>query len=51
MVESQPLLGAAMAWTIADAADGVLERGESRIADMVDRQPWPTGEHAAALLR
>ncbi len=51
MVESQPLFGATMAWTIADAAGGVIERGESRIRDMVDMQPWPTGVHAEALRR
>jgi hypothetical protein len=48
IVESQPLAGASMAWTIADAADGVLETGETRIADIAGLQPWPTGAHAAA---
>lgn len=49
MVESQPLFGASMAWTVADAASGVLERGKTRIADVRDFQPWPTGRHAEAL--
>jgi len=51
MVESQPLFGAAHAWQIADAATGVFVRGEGRIADIVQRQPWPTGRHAEAFLR
>jgi hypothetical protein len=51
LVESQPLFGSSMAWTIADAATGVLERGESKIAEMAEWQPWPTGEHAAAFAR
>ena len=50
MVESQPLGGSSMAWTIADAATGVFDRGETKIADIVDLQPWPTGAHAAAFL-
>jgi hypothetical protein len=49
VVESQPLGGRSMAWTIADAARGVLETGETPIADIVDLQPWPTGPHARAL--
>jgi hypothetical protein len=49
-VESQPLGGSSLAWTIADAATGVLERGETRIADIADLQPWPTGPHAEAFL-
>jgi len=48
MVESQPLGGSAMAWKIVDAAGGVLETGESLIAEMVTRQPWPSGPEAAA---
>jgi hypothetical protein len=50
IVESQPLGGSTWAWTIADAAGGVLEQGESKVADCADRQPWPTGECAAAFL-
>jgi hypothetical protein len=48
MVESQPLGGACMAWRIVDAATGVLEEGATRIADVADLQPWPTGAHAEA---
>jgi len=51
MVESQPLFGRSMRWTVADAASGVLEQGETVIAPMRNLQPWPTGEHADALLR
>ena len=51
MVESQPLFGRAMAWKIVDAADGVLEEGSTRIADMRGRQPWPEGEAAEAFVR
>jgi hypothetical protein len=50
-VESQPLFGRTMRWQIADAASGVLERGETEIAPMRDLPPWPTGRHAEALLR
>ena len=48
MVESQPLFGSTMAWKIVDAASGVLEEGETRIADMREMQPWPTGATAEA---
>jgi len=51
MVESQPLFGRTMQWKIVDAASGVLEEGETAIAPMRGLQPWPTGEHAEALLR
>lgn len=51
MVESQPMAGDSMAWVIADAADGVLETGESKIAEMTQRQPWPTGACAEAFNR
>lgn len=50
MVESQPLFGRTMQWKIADAADGVLEEGETEIAPMRALQPWPTGAHADAYL-
>lgn len=43
MVESQPLGGATMAWRVVDAATGPIASGESRLADMVERQPWPAG--------
>jgi hypothetical protein len=48
MVESQPLFGSTMAWKIVDAASGALEEGETRIADMREMQPWPTGALAEA---
>jgi hypothetical protein len=48
-VESQPLFGRTMAWKIVDAASGVLEEGETEIARMRARLPWPTGESAKAL--
>jgi hypothetical protein len=50
MVESQPLFGRSMKWRIVDAASGVLERGETRIAPMREVPPWPTGQYAEALL-
>ena len=50
MVESQPLGGSSMAWKIADAATGVFAEGETKIADMIDRQPWPTGREALAFV-
>lgn len=41
LVESQPLFRPTQAWTIADAHDGVLARGEVVVADLVHRHPWP----------
>lgn len=40
MVESQPLGRPVLSFTIADAATGVRERGEVRVGDLVDLQPW-----------
>jgi hypothetical protein len=51
MIESQPLFGRTMKWKIVDARRGLLEEGETEIAPMRALQPWPTGEHAEALLR
>jgi hypothetical protein len=51
LIESQPLFGRTMQWTIADAARGVLEVGETEIAPMRALQPWPTGAHAESFLR
>jgi hypothetical protein len=51
MVESQPLFGRTMQWKIVDAADGVLEEGETEIAPMRAVQPWPTGTYAEAFRR
>lgn len=41
MIESQPLGGGTMAWRVADAATGEVAGGAARIAEMVQRQPWP----------
>ena len=49
IIESQPLFAGTMAWRVVDAATGRVAAGESRIADMLQRQPWPTGAEAAAL--
>ncbi len=49
MVESQPLFGPTMKWTIADAKRGVIAEGETAIAPMRDVMPWPTGACAEAL--
>ena len=51
MIESQPLFGSTMQWKTVDAASGVLAEGETEIAPMRALPPWPTGEHAEALLR
>jgi hypothetical protein len=51
MVESQPLFGSTMRWKIVDAADGVLEAGETAIEPMRAVQPWPTGKYADAFKR
>jgi hypothetical protein len=40
-VESQPMGGAGQAWTIADAATGVLETGTIKVKDLLPLQPWP----------
>ena len=50
-VESQPLFGRTMKWQILDAADGVIDSGETEIAPMRKQQPWPTGSHADAFSR
>ena len=51
MVESQPLFGSTMQWKIVDAADGVLEEGETEIEPMRAVQPYPTGAYAEVFLR
>jgi hypothetical protein len=48
MVESQPLFGGQMAWTIADAAEGVIETGVVPVRVLRELQPWPTGAQAEA---
>ncbi len=40
-VESQPMGRPAHAWTIADAATGVLETGKISVKDLLELQPWP----------
>jgi hypothetical protein len=39
-LESQPFLRPIQRYRILDAADGPMEEGTVRVADMVDRQPW-----------
>jgi hypothetical protein len=39
-VESQPMLGKTMEWRIADAARGVIARGELDVEELRTRQPW-----------
>jgi hypothetical protein len=51
MVEAQPLFGRTMKWKIVDAADGVLEEGETEIEPMRAVQPYPTGAYAEAYTR
>ena len=51
MVESQPLFGRTMHWKVVDAATGLVDEDHTVIAPMRALQPWPEGEHAAALLR
>ena len=40
-VESQPMGQPTMAWTIADAATGVIETGKVNVNDLRKLQPWP----------
>ncbi len=51
MVESQPLFGPTMHWKIVDAADGVLEEGDTEIERMRAVQPYPTDQYAEAFER
>lgn len=41
-VESQPMGRAILDWTIADAAEGVLEQGRIQIPELHKRQTWET---------
>ncbi|HEY8515313.1 MAG TPA: DUF3556 domain-containing protein [Candidatus Binatia bacterium] len=50
-IESQPLFGSTMHWRVLDPVRGVVAEGETRLADWLDAQPYPTGKYAAALLR
>ena len=42
-VESQPIHRPFVAWRIVDAANGELERGETAVKTLMQRQPWPAG--------
>ena len=42
-MESQPIHRAELSWSIHDAAEGVLERGVMRVAELQERQPWDLG--------
>jgi hypothetical protein len=48
-VESQPLFGTAMQWSIHDAKSGLVAEGETAIAPARALPPWPTGAAAKAL--
>jgi hypothetical protein len=39
-VESQPIDRPYFAWTIADAATGVMESGETSVRSLLPLQPW-----------
>lgn len=47
-VESQPMGRGTHAWTIADAATGVRERGEIEVNGLLDLQPWPASTDDAS---
>jgi hypothetical protein len=51
IVESQPLGGRTQAWRVVDAATGPVAAGHAKLADMIELQPWPTGERAEAFVR
>ena len=40
-VESQPMCQGTHAYTIADAATGVIETGKIHVEDLLELQPWP----------
>lgn len=40
-VESQPIHRPYFAWTIVDAATGIIERGETSVKSLLRLQPWP----------
>ncbi len=46
-LESQPAGKPWMHWRIVDAADGLVDQGHIRTADLLDHQPWPTGPEIA----
>ena len=41
-IEGQPLFGASMHWEVYDAHDGLVAEGDTRIAEVRERMPWPT---------
>jgi hypothetical protein len=41
VLESQPFGKPWLHWRIVDAADGQLDEGHIRVADLLDHQPWP----------
>ncbi|TNE50364.1 MAG: hypothetical protein EP343_08545 [Deltaproteobacteria bacterium] len=47
-VESQPMGRAVLDWTIADAAEGVLEQGRIQVSDLHKRQTWELPSTSAA---
>jgi hypothetical protein len=47
-VESQPMGRPCHAWTIADAATGVLQTGQIEVNKLLDLQPWPTSAEASS---
>jgi hypothetical protein len=48
LVEAEPLFGSSLAYRIHDAATGLVEHGELPIAEMLERQPWSTGDSGLA---
>ncbi len=46
-LESQPMGRARWDWTISDAATGVIEKGQTRIDEVIDVQPWDPAPNAA----
>ncbi|MDJ0869427.1 MAG: DUF3556 domain-containing protein [Myxococcota bacterium] len=50
-IESQPLFGSGWEWKIFDAATGLVDSGRTEVADVLHKQPWPTGQDAAAFAR
>ena len=41
-IESQPLMGATMRYSIHDAASGLQSEGAVSVAQLQEEQPWPT---------
>jgi hypothetical protein len=49
-VESQPLFGRGWHWKIHDPVRGLIDEGDTAIAETRSLMPWPLGEHAEALM-